>query len=389
MHILDIIFFIIIAFSVIYVAFFAFVSFLFRNRKDELNKKATGYASFLVIFPSYHEDLVIVNSVNKFLCQDYPSDKYNVIVVSDHQTEKTNSQLENLPVTLLKPIFDKSTKAKALQYAMHESIRSGMIYDYIVILDADNVVETNFLSCLNVTCQQGYKAIQCHRKAKNGETDVAIFDGISEEINNTIFRLAHNKVGLSSSLIGSGLCLEYKWFLDNVDKLSTAGEDREIESLLIMDNIYIKYEEGIFVFDEKVDDLDSFQRQRQRWIVAQAHSLLSMLPYIPHAITKGNINYIDKTLQQALIPRSMLIVILIIISIVELLLCPLWSLKWWLLLVILAMSLILSIPAEKRKWKLLSKWFTALLMTLQMFRSASKIPQDKGEFIHTSHNKKA
>jgi len=36
---------------------------------------------------------------------------------------------------------------------------------------------------------------------------LALLDGISEEINNNIFRKGHQTLGLSSALIGSGMAL--------------------------------------------------------------------------------------------------------------------------------------------------------------------------------------
>ena len=172
---------------------------------------------------------------------------------------ETNQALSELPITLLQPTFEKSSKAKAMQYAMSQIKEE---YDYVIVMDADNVVNSDFLERLNESCAHGYKAIQCHRCAKNKDNDIAVLDGVSEEINNTIFRKAHNRIGLSSALIGSGMCLDFKWFKENVYKLTTAGEDRELEALLLQQRIHIHYESNIHVYDEKVSNKDNFQNQR-------------------------------------------------------------------------------------------------------------------------------
>ena len=124
-------------------------------------------ATFLVLFPAYHEDTVIVNSVEAFLRQNYPQEQYQVVVISDHMREETNTRLSALPITLLQPAFEKSSKAKALQYAIHSpSAIHQPIFDYVVILDADNIVAPDFLTRLSqIACKQ--EAIQCHRTAKN------------------------------------------------------------------------------------------------------------------------------------------------------------------------------------------------------------------------------
>jgi cellulose synthase/poly-beta-1,6-N-acetylglucosamine synthase-like glycosyltransferase len=255
----------------------------------------------------------------------------------------------------------------------------------VVILDADNVVNSDFLEKLNEVCAMGHKAIQCHRCAKNSNNNIAVLDGVSEEINNTIFRKAHNRIGLSSALIGSGMCFDYKWFKENVYKLSTAGEDREMEALLLMQGIYIHYEENIPVFDEKVSNKDNFQKQRQRWMTAQIQSLFRMLPYIPQAIKTKNINFIDKTIQQALIPRSMLIVLTFTMATLMTFLSQVWCLKWWLLFFLICLSLYLATPKVLRTYSMLSQVFSIPTLVWRMILNILKIDRKNTDFIHTEH----
>jgi len=382
-HIIDIILWVIILGSVAYVAFFAIIS-LFYEKEDRIAIHASALSNkmnkFLILYPAYNEDRVIINAVEHFLEQDYPRDHYTVAVISDHMQPETNDYLHTLPITLLTPTFEKSSKAKAMQYAINEVEGN---FDNVVILDADNVVRPEFLSQLNVLCTV-YEAIQCHRCAKNADNDVAVLDGASEEINNTIFRKAHNRLGLSSALIGSGMCFSYKLFKENVFKLSTAGEDREMEALLLHQEVFIKYAPDIHVFDEKVSSQDNFQRQRMRWMTAQIQSLLSNLPKIPKAIIHGKINFIDKTIQQALIPRSILTVLLTGISIIVTLVVPEWCEKWWVLLAVLAISLFIAIPSQLRIISF-SKVLAIPGLVLRMFKNILHIDRKNTDFIHTEH----
>lgn len=383
-HILEIILWFIIAGSVVYVAFFAIIS-LFYEKEDRIAIHAAALSNhlnkFLILYPAYKEDKVIINAVKQFLLQNYPKELYTVIVISDHMQPETNEQLSKLPITLLLPTFEKSSKAKAMQFAI-ENINTE--FDNIVILDADNVVRPEFLSQLNVLCTV-YDAIQCHRCAKNANNDVAVLDGTSEEINNTIFRKAHNRLGLSSALIGSGMCFKYELFKENVFKLTTAGEDREMEALLLNQGIFIKYASEIHVFDEKVSNQDNFQRQRMRWMTVQVQSLLSNLPKVPKAILRGNINFVDKIIQQALIPRSILIVLIGGISVLITIIMPDWCEKWWILFAILAISLFIAIPAPLRLQSF-RKTLTIPNLVLMMLKNILHIDRKNTDFIHTEHN---
>ena len=391
LHGIDIILWIIIAGSVAYVVFFALIS-LFYEKEDHLAAQAAALsnkqANFLILYPAYKEDLVIINAVENFLLQDYPSTHYTVVVISDHMLPETNDYLCHMPITLLEPVFEKSSKAKAMQYAI-EMVENGNLkmeggkFDQVVILDADNVVRPDFLSQLNVLCTV-YDAIQCHRCAKNANNDVAVLDGASEEINNTIFRKAHNRLGLSSALIGSGMCFKYELFKNNVFQLSTAGEDREMEALLLHQEVFIKYAPEIHVFDEKVSNQDNFQRQRMRWMTAQVQSLISNLPKIPEAIIHGKINFIDKTIQQALIPRSILIVLLSGISIFMSLFMPTWCEKWWILFGLLAIALFIALPQQLR-FRSFAKVLAIPGLVLRMLKNLLHLDRKNTDFIHTQH----
>ena len=395
LHIVEIGLWIIMAASVAYVVFFAIISLFYE--KDDFASTHTSVLNyrerrFLILYPAYHEDSVIINSVNKFLFQDYPTDKFRLVVISDHMTDETNKQLQTFPITLLTPVFEKSSKAKAMQYAINyieEKIvtHEERSFDNLIILDADNVVQHDFLRKLNILCNAGYEAIQCHRCAKNSNNDVAMLDGASEEINNTIFRKAHNRLGLSSALIGSGMCFDYKLFQKNVFQLSTAGEDREMEALLLKQKVFIKYAAEIHVFDEKVSNKDNFQRQRMRWMTAQVQSLLRQLPQIPNAFIHGNLNFIDKTLQQALIPRSILIVLLAAISVLMTIVVPEWCGKWWFLLIILTLSLYIALPEQLRSRSLFGKILAVPGLVLRMLKNLLHIDHKNTEFLHTTHDK--
>lgn len=383
-HVIDIVLWCIIAFSVGYIFFYAITYALgqlliikMEPTSDDIRQK-----KYLVIFPAYGEDKVILHTVKSFLLQHYPHDKYSVVVVSDHMLKETNTELSKLPITLLQPQFENSSKAKALQFAI-DNIHDN--FDNIVILDADNIVQPDFLEKLNEICNQGFSAIQCHRCAKNAENQIAQLDGISEEINNSLFRKGHNNIGLSSALIGSGMCFDYLWFKAHVHLLSTAGEDREIEKMLLIEHIYIKYVEDIDVFDEKVGNEDNFQLQRQRWMSAQLNCLLSMMKNLPTSIVHLNVNYIDKTIQQMLIPRSMLLVGTFVWALLMSVFEMSWAYKWWGLFALTSLSLWIAIPRKMRNGGLAQLITHLPRLTWRMMSNIRHIDSENREFIHTSH----
>lgn len=99
---------------------------------------------------------------------------------------------------------------KSVKAAMSQ-LQEGQ-YDIVLIMNADNVVDTNFLEVVNNTYASGSNAIQTHRIYQERPSNVSILNAITDEINNSILRAGHVNLGLSASLNGSGTAIDFTWF---------------------------------------------------------------------------------------------------------------------------------------------------------------------------------
>lgn len=314
--------------TVLYLGIFA-VSSLFD--KSQEFKKAKIQRRFIVLIPSYKQDAVIEHTVLSILGQSYPQRMFDVIVISDHQGEMTNMRLAQYPITLLTPNFEESSKAKSLQYAIL-NLPEFKIYDVAIILDADNIVETEFLSTINDAYENAStKAIQLHRISRNRDTAAARMDAVFEEINNNIFRKGHINIGLSSALAGSGVAYDFNWFKDNIMKTKTAGEDKELEALLLRQGIFIDYFDDIYVYGEKKRTTEKLNEQRGRWAIQQIHNVIRNIRFLPGAIFRKQYDLTDKIIQWILIPRTTMMSIIILMSIILPFIYFTLCIKWWLL----------------------------------------------------------
>ena len=182
----------------------------------------------------------------------------------------------------------QSTKIEALKAAIRYIEEGKTKYDNVIILDADNIVKNNYIEKINDAIYAGCSAIQTHRVAKNRDSSIAVLDAVSEEINNSIFRKGHTRLGFSSALSGSGMAFEYGLFKNIIQGCNDIGEDKYMERKLLLQNIYIEYLEDVYTYDEKVRGKKDFYNQRQRWLATQFHNLLSGILQIPGALIKGN-----------------------------------------------------------------------------------------------------
>lgn len=391
MNIIDWILFTLLALCVGYLLLYAIASKFYRAPRFP---DARTFRRFVVLFPAYKEDRVIASSVRGFLQQDYPQELFDIIVISDQMQDATNEDLRSLPIRLLIADYRDSSKAKALTMAM-ESV-SGEHYDIVAIMDADNLTSPDFLAEINRAFDNGARSVQAHRTGKNMNTDISVLDGISEEINNGIFRSGHNALGLSAALSGSGMAFEAEWFRKNVRLLETAGEDKELEVLLLRQRIHTTYLPQIPVYDEKTQKEEAIGNQRKRWIAAQFGILRHSLSGLREAVSKGNMDYCDKILQWMLPPRLIqlagvfgLTFIFTVIGVWQAVqgAGQEWTaaIKWWILSAAQIMAMLLPIPGRLLDKRLGKAILRIPLLALTTLGNLFKLKGAYKKFIHTEH----
>ncbi|MCR5153204.1 MAG: glycosyltransferase family 2 protein [Prevotella sp.] len=325
LYIIDWVLFIIVALTVFYMLIFTITSMF--SHKGALPK--TNHQNRFIIIITAYKNKGVIQTVRSILGQAYPQRHFDISVVSDHNDEMTNMRLAQEPVTLLTPNFEKSTKAKALQLAIN-NLPQFKIYDIAVVLDAGDLVETEFLENINAAFESaGTKAIQTHILSRNRDTTAARMGAIFEEINNSIFRRGHIAVGLSAGLMGSGCAFDFNWFKTNIFNIKSAWEDKELDAMLMRQHIHVDYFDQIYIYNEKTRKSDEFNRERGRWLKAQYFTLLKNIQYLPVALVNRHYSWADKIIQWMLMPRMVLMAVIILMSIIMPMIYTTLAFKWW------------------------------------------------------------
>lgn len=338
---IDAVIFLLVAVSVLYLLIFAISSI--RKPKNEYPKARKKYR-YAILFPAYKEDNVIGNSVKSFQKQDFPRENYDIFVASDGMREETNMALREMGVNVIDITGQRSTKTNALRALIKYIEGQKQRYDYVVVLNADNTVSDNFMERLNDAFYSGCSAIQTHRIGKEYTTDVAYLDAVSEEINNSIFRTGHSRLGFSSGLLGSGMAFEYRLFSRFIMQAKNLGVDKQLEIFLVKNSYYIDFLQDVYTYDEKVSDNRQFYEQRKRWLAMQLWNLFNGLWGGLQAAIDGNWDYCNKLFQWAMPPRVILLGTITIIAVIYTIVMPTWAIKWWVLLFVLIMVFAIAIP---------------------------------------------
>ena len=376
--------------GILVTAWFAFSSlYIFLNSIAALFYKSIAlpvsgeHPKVAVFIPAYKEDAVIVKVAEEALRQEYEGE-FEVIVISDSLKGLTNSWLQQLPLFFLRVDFEKSTKAKALNFALKIM---GDSFDIAIVLDADNVMEKGAIKKFARQYKMGKKAVQGHRCAKVTSSSFAILDAVSEEVNNHIYCKGPAALNLSSRLVGSGMSIEYKLFKSLMKKIiAVGGFDKDLELKIIAEGIKIEYAEDILIYDEKVDTAQIFQNQRTRWLSAQYYYLRKNFLNSFSMLFKGNFDYFYKVIQLSLPPRLLLPGFLVVGSFIFVMVgYHTLFFVWSTMSVLVISAYLIAIPRSFWGGKIIKIFFSipkALYVSLIALLNISGANE---KFIHTPH----
>ncbi|MFD2287879.1 glycosyltransferase [Pedobacter petrophilus] len=369
----------------LYLAFFA-IAGLFALPKTQ--KNASEYKKIALLFPTYRENSVIIESVKSALKHQY-NGLFEVVVIADGLQPETNVTLTKLGAKVIEVFFEKSTKGKALHFAMERLKDQG--FDIAMVLDVDNVLGIDCLNYINSSYQQGNKVIQVHRTAKDVDTSFAFLDACNEEVNNQIYRKGHAVMGLSATLIGSGMAFDFPYFHKLLGDIGeTVGEDKKLDFIIAKDKIKVAYLNDVFVYDEKVDNAQVFTNQRTRWIASQIEFLKTYALEGLVKLFQGNIGFFNKTLQTFLVPRILLLALLFIMAI-QAYFNPVGPGKvfWTTLFLSICFTLLIAIP---KKFYVDKRLYLAVLQIpramIGMVIALFSIGKAKKSFMVTPHHNK-
>jgi len=359
-------------------------------KKDKTVPDTHYFNRIAILVPAYKEDEIILSAAKSYESLDYPADKYEVIVIADSLQEATISTLREEGITVIPVSFNKSTKAKSLNAAFSQLKEDD--YDMVVIADADNIPAADFLTKVNIAFLQGHHAIQAQRVAKNLDSPFAILDAANEMIANHINRKGANALGLSASIIGSGIAFDYALIKEALKQTeATGGFDKVLQQLLVDKGYKIYYLEDALIFDEKVENAAAFENQRRRWLSSQLVYVRQYFIRGFRELLKGRIDYFYMSVgQNMLLPRMLLLAGVLFMTAIYLLLGHYLTIPfaaWAICLGAFIVSMLLPLPA-----KFYSKYLVIVLINLPrvisiMLGLVFKLKGANKTFIHTKHSK--
>ncbi|MFV0396578.1 MAG: glycosyltransferase family 2 protein, partial [Bacteroidales bacterium] len=109
------------------------------------------------------------------------------------------------------------------------------------------------------------------------------------------------------------------------------------------------------------------------------------IQHVPRAVMEGKWDFCDKVFQQTSSPRVLLIGFTTILALFWSLLDISLSIKWWVLLLVLIVALLLAVPRKLYQKRLFYALLQLPYFFLLMVLNLSRIKGANKKFIHTRH----
>ncbi len=249
-----------------YQIFYIFVPF-FKKQKNLPNAEPNNIA---ILIAARNEEGVIGNLLDSINCQKYPKNFIKTFVIADNCTDST-AIVARAKGAYVYERFNQSEVGKgyALDFLL-DNISKDFDFksiDAFIVLDADNILEPDYVAQMNKTFSSGYRILTSYRNSKNyGENWISSgyalwFLRESKYLNNSRMLL-----GTSCAISGTG-------FLVSRELIEERGgwgchlltEDIEFTCENIANGEKIGYCDSAVLYDEQPTTFEQSWKQRMRW----------------------------------------------------------------------------------------------------------------------------
>ncbi len=219
---------------------------------------------FAVVIPAHNEELLLPRLLASIQGQEYPSERFDTFVIADNCTDSTAETARRPGVTVLERTDkEKRGKGYAIRWAL-DTMGLGN-YDAVLVVDADCFISANVLKSLDGVLQEK-QVIQCYSGVGNPDESwfTRLLD-VSRTINNDIYSRAKRQLGLSTQLIGTGMCFSTRILRKFGWDAFSVGEDCEYYANLIRNGETVGFDWDAKVYHQESSSLKQATSQRLRW----------------------------------------------------------------------------------------------------------------------------
>lgn len=297
---------------------------------------------YAIIVTAFEQTVLLPQVVTSLLKLNYSN--YLIYIVAD-KCDISNLNFDSDKVILLKPEKVLASNTRSHFYAIANFKRE---HDILTIIDSDNLVDENYLKELNVFFDNGFKAVQGVRAAKNLDTTYACLDAARDIYYHYYDGKILFSIGSSATLAGSGMAFTVELYKECLEELTIegAGFDKVLQAEIVKRDLQIAFAEEAIVYDQKTAHADQLVNQRARWINTWFKYFSLGFEILGKGIKNASVNQFLFGIVIIRPPLFMFILSSIICCIISLFLFPLQSIIWLIAIGIFILSFYLALINE-------------------------------------------
>lgn len=222
-----------------------------------------------ILIAARNEERVIGSLLDSIAAQSYPAEALDVFVCADNCTDGTAAVARAHGAIVYERRNDaKRGKGYVLDYLLKNIRgRDGARYDAYIVLDADNILDPDFVREIDRRCGEGYGIVTSRRNSKNyGDNWISAGYALWFLRESRYLNGARMALGTSCAVSGTGFlvsdavlrrCGGWHYFL--------LTEDIEFSIANILRGEKIGYADRAVLYDEQPTRFSQSWRQRLRW----------------------------------------------------------------------------------------------------------------------------
>ena len=246
-------------------AIYTGVMALFTFKRRRPYPKAAPETRFAVIVPARNEEKVIGNLIRALRAQNYPGDRFDIVVAVNNTTDRT----AEIALAEGAKVFHCTNPVTCKGDVLHQVIEHLMPqnYDAFAVFDADNLPDPEFLQRMNDALMAGERVCKGRLKAGNAaESWVSGGYGLYHALMEWVYSRPHAAAGMSSNLVGTGFVF-HREVMERLGGWNTVTicEDSEFVALCAQIGVRVAWVYEALSYDEQVTRFGVSLKQRHRW----------------------------------------------------------------------------------------------------------------------------
>ncbi len=244
-----------------------------KKHKKYINE---GKSKIAIVIPAKNESKCIGRLLSSVVSQTYDKEYFDVFVIVDDEKDKTveiaKTIIPNVNISVIK---GQKCKGDALDGCIKEMLNRGYKCDYISIIDADNILDKDYLKEVNNAIASNRDVIVSNRRNLNLEFNgkkgvnnwVSNCSGLTHTFQNELGNFYRSEHNMPLTFTGSGLSIRYS-ILETLGgwKFKSIAEDAEL-SLFCEANGYTSYyADSATTYLEEGNSVAIDISRRVRWV---------------------------------------------------------------------------------------------------------------------------